>query len=126
MQMSQLELLRSLLYQISRQCLELIIDVFQETGERSYRLPSTWTFPRLLNAFEQRNYQTIKLAEQKALPIEANTVSLEHCSPNQDMPFHRRTRPVCGKLSEIIQLLRKPTTSKPVKICLSSGAWNVS
>src|ERR1700693_270545 len=94
MQMSQLELLHSLLYQISRQCLELIIDVFQETGGRSYRLSSTCTLPRLLNAFEQRNYQTIKLAEQKALPIEANPVSLEHCSPNQDMPFHRRTRRV--------------------------------
>jgi hypothetical protein len=29
------------------------------------------------------------------------------------------------KLFEIIQLIKKPTTSKPVKICLSSGTWNV-
>jgi hypothetical protein len=30
-----------------------------------------------------------------------------------------------GKLSEIIQIFKKPTTSKTVKMCLSSGAWNV-
>ena len=106
MQMSQIGLLRSLLFQILRQCPELISCVCQSKYDLGQSIPDfQWTLKELLQAFEQLSHQKI------------NSVMI--CLFIDGLDEYN------GSYPDIIQLFQKFSMAKNIKICLSSRPWNV-
>jgi hypothetical protein len=106
MQMSQVGLLRSLLYQILQQCPDLILDICGTKMSLEQALTDTnWSLRELLEAFR-------RLAHQTSLPVKM-------CF------FIDGLDEFDGNHAEIVLLFQEFAELDHIKICLSSRPWNV-
>ncbi|KAE8441139.1 hypothetical protein EG329_005822 [Mollisiaceae sp. DMI_Dod_QoI] len=104
LQMSQVGLVRSLLYQVLRQCPELIVPVCTEPSDIDDRLDD-WNLAKLLKAFE-------RLANQTLMPIKI-------CLFVDGLDEYD------GNHAEICRVFKDSASSKSIKCCISSRPWNV-
>jgi Arc/MetJ family transcription regulator len=106
LQMSQVGLFRSLLYQVLRQHPSLIPDVCSSKWDPSGKYCGTlesWTLQELYEAFK-------RLSEQDEISICYFIDGLDEYD---------------GTHSDIIDLLKDSAISKNIKLCVSSRPWNV-
>jgi len=108
MQKSQEGLLQSLLYEILRQCPEMIPKACPARWEDSRRLfsrdPNPWTMKELSLAFAEIGQHC--------------TISTRFCFFVDGLDEYR------GDSSEVIDVLKTTIKSAKIKVCLSSRPWN--
>lgn len=104
LRMSQTGLLRSLLYQVLRQCPELIMYVCTLPSDTDDNSLQDWSLPILLKAFE-------RLAKQTHMPIKI-------CL------FVNGLDEYSGNHPKICRFFRSCASSDTLKCCVSSRPWN--